>query len=86
MALKVRSTGNASSPGLLWVEARIRALSQEIGRPVDLLEWPRPLDPYGDGPLTLKLWRGGWFRVVEREAREAGRGLWGDQGNGCCSG
>ena len=52
-------------PGLLWVEVRIRTLSVQLGRPVDCVEWPRPLDPYGDGPLALEIWRGGRFRVVD---------------------
>jgi hypothetical protein len=32
------------TPGLLWVETRIRQLSAELGRPVDCLEWPRSID------------------------------------------
>ncbi len=53
-------------PGLLWVEKRIRDLSQELGQPVDCLEWPQPFDASAK-KIPLKLWRGGEFR---REVRQ----------------
>ena len=64
MTIHITSSSCAES-GLLWVEPRLRENSRELGQPVDCLEWPRALDPYGDGPLTLKVCRGGRFRVVE---------------------
>jgi len=49
--------------GLLWVEARIRALAAELGRPVDAFEWPRARP--AAGPFALRIWRGGQFRIIE---------------------
>jgi len=54
--------------GLLWVEARIRALAQELGRPMDAFEWPRARPPAG--PIPLKIWRGGAYRLVEFSREE----------------
>ena len=39
--------------GLLWVENRIRELAQELGRPVDCMEWPQPCQGKEDTPETL---------------------------------
>ncbi len=38
-------TANLES-GLLWVEKRIRELAQELGRPIDCLEWLRPIGEF----------------------------------------
>lgn len=56
--------------GLRWVENRIRQLSQELGRPVDCLQWPRPTDAqFGQmmmaGVVPLKICRGGEFQIIE---------------------
>jgi hypothetical protein len=53
----------------ILVENRIRKLAQELGRPVDCLEWPRPIDASAK-EITLKIWRCGDFRTVEFKPRE----------------
>jgi hypothetical protein len=58
-------------PGLLWVENRIHQLSAELSRPVDCLEWPRPIDANAK-KIPLKIWRCGDFRTVEFRRKEMG--------------
>ena len=57
-------------PGLLWVKNRIRELSQELGRPIDCLEWPLPGDPtiagaFIAGTIPLRIWRDGEFQIID---------------------
>jgi len=54
--------------GLLWVQNRIRELSEDPGRPVDCLEWPQPQPPAG--LIPLKIWRGGAYGLVEFQREE----------------
>jgi hypothetical protein len=59
--------------GILWVQAWIRQLSDELGRLVDRLEWPRPLPPAG--LIPVKIWRVGAYSNLSLDRDEDRRVL-----------